>query len=230
MKKSVSENDQYTILDLTDSILFALRENNQLQAMNAVQKIIDQGIPYYIDDHLVEWKFFLVRIQSLIMEVLRHGNTGSFVAKNIEKYLISIDSARSVDECQQLLRQIVSDACEMNREMDEKYSMLVQRIKEQVALDLTQPLTLQYFADLLNVNSSYLSNLFRQQTGVTITEYVTTKRITHAASLLAFTKLPIKTIAKQVGIPDVQYFSRLFKRSMGMTPTQYRNNYYMKDL
>ena len=71
-------------------------------------------------------------------------------------------------------------------------------------------------------NSSYLSNLFRKEVGMTITEYVTNHRILHAADLLLTSMQPVKTIAKQVGFADVQYFSRVFKKKMGKTPSQFR--------
>jgi len=113
--------------------------------------------------------------------------------------------------------------CSVNEKAKIRYPSLVQKIMECVSMDLQQPLTLQYFASLFNVNSSYLSNLFHKHTGVTITEYVTKVRIDHASTLLAYTREPVRDIARKVGITDVQYFSRLFKRLTGLTPTQYRD-------
>jgi len=113
--------------------------------------------------------------------------------------------------------------CDMNSLKEiQRYSLLVQTVLQTVDRDLSQPLTLQDFAKKLNVNSSYLSNLFSKEVGVTLTEYVTAQRISYAADLLLTTQEPIKTVAKKAGIPDVQYFSRLFKKRTGQTPSQYR--------
>ena len=207
----------------TDKILFAVKEGNLVQAREAALAYIESGIPGYLKDPLTEWKFMLVRMMTLLVEVItRSTSVTQYLEKRSEDFLRSIEAAQTEEECREMFVMFVEQVCNMNAEMGKQYSQLVQKIMEQVAMDLTQPLTLQYFSDRLNVNSSYLSNLFRQQTGVTITEYVTDKRITHAATLLAFTRNPIKTVAKQVGISDVQYFSRLFKRRMEMTPSQYR--------
>ena len=87
MKKSVTDSNHSGILELTDSIIFAIRENNELQAMNDAEKIFDEGLPFFIDDHLQQWKYMLVRAHSLIMEITRRGANGSFITKTIEKYL-----------------------------------------------------------------------------------------------------------------------------------------------
>ena len=72
------------------------------------------------------------------------------------------------------------------------------------------------------LNSSYVSSLFKRETGSTLTNFVNNKRIEHAIYLLNTTKLPIQDIAVQCGITDVNYFTKLFKKIKNMTPSQYR--------
>ena len=204
-------------------MLFAVREGNEYQAVDAARSQIEAGLSGHIDDPLLDWQFFLVRTLTLMTDVMLHnGRMKRYLEQFAVERVKQIAKAESVEECHSLLVDFVKDGCKLTSEIRHPYSIQIQKIMEEVAMDLTQPLTLQYFATKLNVNSSYLSNLFRQQTGVTITDYVTEKRLSHAATLLSYTQKPIKSIARQVGIPDVQYFSRLFKRRMNMTPTQYR--------
>ena len=211
------------VLNFTDKMVFAVREGNEYQAVEAAHQQIEAGLPSNIDNPLLNWQFFLIRTLTLMTDVMIHNGR---MKRYLEQFAVErvklIGKAESVKECQGLLVDFVKDGCRLNADIRHPYSIQVQRIMEEVAMDLTQPLTLQFFAAKLNVNSSYLSNLFRQQAGVTITDYVTDKRLSHAATLLSYTQKPIKSIARQVGIPDVQYFSRLFKRKMNMTPTQYR--------
>ncbi len=217
------ETDEEKIINYTESLLFAVREGNEYKAVSAAKNQIDTGLPGFLDDLLTEWKFYLVRTLTLMTDVMLHnGRMGRYLDQFATERMKKIAEAVNVEECHGLLISFAKEGCRLTADVSRHYSVQVQKIMEEVAMDLTLPLTLQYFAGELNVNSSYLSNLFRQQTGVTITDYVTDKRMSHAATLLGYTQRPIKTIAKQVGIPDVQYFSRLFKRRMGMTPTQYR--------
>ena len=80
-------------------------------------------------------------------------------------------------------------------------------------------------AAMCYISPSYLSNLFKRETGTTLIDYINTQRTQRAAHLLVDTKQSVAAIAAQVGILDVNYFARLFKKSLGQTPTQYRRSH-----
>lgn len=102
------------------------------------------------------------------------------------------------------------------------YSQLVQYIIARVDFDLTSDLSLKAHAEALNVNASYLSSLFKKETGVTLTDYVNRKRIEHAVYLLASTDIPISAVGQRCGIQDDNYFTKIFKKYTSITPKQYR--------
>lgn len=107
------------------------------------------------------------------------------------------------------------------------YSLLVRKVLTRIDMDLTADLSLRAQAAELEVNASYLSTLFKKETGKTLTEYVNGKRIEQAVFLLNSTRLQIQSIAQRCGIPDVNYFARLFKAKVGKTPKEYRNSIYI---
>jgi AraC-like DNA-binding protein len=74
----------------------------------------------------------------------------------------------------------------------------------------------------LDRNSEYLSHVFKQFAGMTIVEYIQSLRLQLAKHLLRSGDKPIQEIAGVTGFADPFYFSRLFKKSAGITPTQYR--------
>lgn len=102
------------------------------------------------------------------------------------------------------------------------YSQLVQYIIARIDFDLTADLSLKANAAALNVNPSYLSTLFRKETGKTLTDYVNQKRVEHAVYLLASTDLPISAVGQRCGISDDNYFTKIFKKYTSITPKQYR--------
>lgn len=75
----------------------------------------------------------------------------------------------------------------------------------------------------LDRNAEYLSHVFRQFAGMTIVEYVQLLRLQLAKHLLRSSGKPIQDIAREAGFADPFYFSRLFKKSERVTPTQYRD-------
>lgn len=83
-------------------------------------------------------------------------------------------------------------------------------------------LTLDEISRSVYLNPCYLSARFRTDTGRTITEYVQQKRVLEAKRLLSTTDDMLQDIALKVGIPDPSYFSAVFKKHTGMTPTRFR--------
>ena len=83
-------------------------------------------------------------------------------------------------------------------------------------------LMLQDVADTVHMSQSHFSTLFSQETGLTFTRYLTALRIGKAKELLATTQLRTSQIAFSVGYNDAHYFSYLFKKNTGLTPSEYR--------
>ncbi|MNY58324.1 Multiple antibiotic resistance protein MarA [compost metagenome] len=74
------------------------------------------------------------------------------------------------------------------------------------------------------MSRTYVSRIFRRETGSSITNYLTARRIKEACSLLMSSGLPIQHIAERIGLPNPSYFIRLFKKEVGVTPFQYRRS------
>lgn len=108
------------------------------------------------------------------------------------------------------------------------YPAVIRRVMINIDSDLSADLSLRTQAKLVGVNPSYLSTLFKKETGQTLTEYVTGKRIEQAIFLLNSTNMQIQMVASYCGIPDLCYFTKTFKKLVGMTPTEYRG-YVMRE-
>ena len=79
-------------------------------------------------------------------------------------------------------------------------------------------------AEAFEMSTSTLSRLFKNQIGVGFSEYVNEKRIERAKDLLLTTSASTREIAEQVGLPNYNYFLRLFKSTVGVSPTVFRQN------
>lgn len=105
---------------------------------------------------------------------------------------------------------------------DKNYSPIVQKVIVRIDFDLTADLSLNANAAALNINASYLSTVFKKETGQTLTEYVNKKRMQNAIYLLTTTNLSISQIGQRCGIHDDNYFTKIFKKHTGKTPKQFR--------
>lgn len=210
----------------SDKLLIAIREKNETQAMKTVEDQIKNGLPHMLDDPLMEWKFYLVGLLTYITYFLNDsGVVENYYDHSRVEFTKEVYNAQSVEQCEEILRKIARFFSERDQEPERTLSPLVRKVITDVDTDLKEPLTLQYFSEKLEVNGSYLSNLFRRETGKTITQYVTDQRLKHAENLLRYTNKPVRSVAVEVGIGDAQYFSRLFRKKTGMKPTEYRRKY-----
>lgn len=88
--------------------------------------------------------------------------------------------------------------------------------------NLRAPLTLKDMAEHAGLSVSHFSFVFRQQTGYSPMDYFIHLKIQHACTLLSLTARTIQDIAYEIGYEDPYYFSRLFKKVIGVSPRQYR--------
>lgn len=124
-------------------------------------------------------------------------------------------AARSITE--KLLEQLRELELPTNKELISQVGIYVlQNIEEGVSL---KSISEKYF-----VNKEYLSHLFKLETGRNFTDYVTEMKMKYAKRKLDDTDIKIYHIANMLGFRDTEYFSRIFKKYYGCSPTEYRKN------
>ncbi len=89
----------------------------------------------------------------------------------------------------------------------------------------SSPLTLDYLTKFFGISRSHLTREFKKYTGYAPIEYLIQLRLDQAKMLLSSTSLPANKIAHMVGIHDINNFTNLFKKIVGMTPGSYRKGY-----
>lgn len=87
----------------------------------------------------------------------------------------------------------------------------------------TEEIKLENIAEAMHLSKFYVSRLFQAETGSSVMQYLTARRIKAACRLLQTTSLPVEVIGGRIGIANSSYFIRLFKKEVGTTPLKYRN-------
>jgi two-component system response regulator YesN len=106
----------------------------------------------------------------------------------------------------------------------EKNQEMIQQMKEYIADNYQNGITLSEMARDFNISISYLSSLFHEETGESFSEYLNLLRLNKAKELLKSTDIKIYQIADRLGFNDAYYFSSWFKKQVGASPTTYRDN------
>ena len=94
---------------------------------------------------------------------------------------------------------------------------------------LTEEISLSVLAEEFHLNPQYISQLFKTEIGVGFLAYLTNIRMERAKKLLLTTNLSIAEVSEQSGYADYRVFTKVFKKSEGITPSQYRRDFLEKE-
>lgn len=143
----------------------------------------------------------------------------------IETFDINSEIMQSRKEMERYLVRIMDQALACRRKASgDRYSAVVQQVVDYIAANYgDEELSLNRVASHVNFSPNHLSMIFSQQTGSTFIKYLTDYRMEKAKELLRCTNKKTSIIGSEVGYKDSHYFSFLFKKTQGMTPTVYRN-------
>lgn len=108
------------------------------------------------------------------------------------------------------------------RAASQKHHPLTQTILAYIHQHFSERITLKQIGELTFFSPIYCDTVFKNDMGVSIIEYVLSLRIENAKEQLMEEELSIKEIAESVGFHDHNYFSRVFKKRVGLTPSDYR--------
>lgn len=120
-----------------------------------------------------------------------------------------------------LFEQRVSAAADPEKQEERTITGITRYLQEHLA----EEISLTVLADEFHLNPQYISQLFKSEIGVNFLAYLTSIRMERAKKLLLTTPLSIAEVAEQSGYVDYRVFTKVFKKSEGITPSQYRRDF-----
>lgn len=211
---------------LENEILDAVTNGQSFKADSLLPIFSPMAFENRLSDPIRNAKNYGIIMNTLLRKAAERGGVHPLYIDTVSsEFALKIENTSTIDGLQQLMKKMFDTYCRLVKKHSTKdYSPLVQHAITLIDGRITEELSLNTIAGLLNVSSSYFSTLFKKETGSTLTEYINNRRIKHAKYLLETTKLQIQTIAQHCGIMDVHYFSKVFKKKTGMTPKEYRQS------
>jgi AraC-like DNA-binding protein len=102
----------------------------------------------------------------------------------------------------------------------------VATVKQYLRAQIGEKILLQELADVVHLTPNYLCTLFKEHTGTTLMNYLKQIRMREAEKLLTYTDLSIYRIAEDIGFEEASYFTKVFRKTYGVSPTEFRNNLF----
>lgn len=187
------------------------------------------GLGILSDDPLQNIKFHFVVTAALAARYCIEG--GMNLA---ESYSLSDFYIQKMDRCTEL-----KDVSELHAAMCEDYAKRMRNLAKRktgsrhiaVCLDyiydhLHTRITVNALAELVNLNPSYLSKLFKKEMGCSMNQYIRDKKISTAKNMLVYSEYSPAQIAAILAFPSQSYFTEIFRKHTGMTPVRYRTRYF----
>lgn len=157
---------------------------------------------------------------SYVQEALRLGATDYLLKpiryKELEKVILKAEEKVMIQD----------KKVELNARLDdmviEDTGSLVEQVKNYILTNLSSELQRDELASVVHISAGHLSRIFKEEEGISLSDYIINKRIAMAKQLLSRTAIPITSVASKVGISYASYFTKIFKKYTGLTPQEYR--------
>ena len=140
-------------------------------------------------------------------------------------YILKVDKCKSLEDISILHAIMCEDYAKHMKNLRKKKvcSIHIAKCIDYIYDHLHTRITVKHLVELTDVSPSYLSRLFKQETGISITQYIQSCKIETAQNMLIYSEYSPAQIAATLAFPSQSYFNEVFKKRTGMTPLKYRS-------
>lgn len=166
---------------------------------------------------------YILQLTAVLTRSLLESGVGpEYLEIYSSSFLEGLALAQTVEAMEIWLKGVI-DKCLACVNCTSVQDKLINYAKYYIKEHFAEPISLKDVARQVHLSEFYFSRLFKCKQGINFWEYLTRLRLEKAKSLLLTTDDTVAAIAKKVGYPDANYFSRLFRQRVGITPNKYRS-------
>ena len=197
-----------------------IEHNEIFKVKNLVQEIFSEElVKKYGSAYL---RIMWIRILNLLLHHYeRRGRNAAEIEKMLQNYNL-LDRIQSLQEIRQKIMEMVMECVSTESVADANTRSKIQMAIGYIQEHFAENLTVNVLAEHYGMSPNYFSSMFKKEMSRSAVNYITELRINQARELLYHSELSVVDISKKVGYEDSQYFFRVFKKYLGMTPLQYR--------
>lgn len=141
-------------------------------------------------------------------------------------FIMRADECTSIDDVRSVHYEMTEEYTKQMRILGSRmYSKRILRAVEYISEHLHSRVLIEETAEALHITPSYLSRLFKSETGMTYSEYVNRRKIEEATGLLRYSDYTDLEISNLLCFSSQSYFIKIFKKIIGMTPNEYKKKY-----
>ena len=183
------------------------------------------------DDPLKNLLYLCICNITLVTRFAIEGGMDAEKAYNAsDLYIQKYDKARSTEEFYNLHREMIEYYVRAvsAAKKENVYSKPVIQCMDYIQIHLHEAIVVRDLAGMCGLNESYLSVLFKRETGVNITEYVVIKRMETAENMLKYSDFTLSEISDILHFSSYSHFARTFRKYYDTSPKKYRDTHYRR--
>lgn len=205
-------------------LLECIRKGDSKEALLAAKKFISSPSEPRLKNMLRDQKLLLTSANTLFRKAVEENEIHPIYLHEISsKYVSKIELTNSRSALDMVYENMIIEYCSLvNNKSRNKYSLPVKNILDYIEFNFSSTITLKDLSDRFSLSIPYISSQFKKEVGITIIHFINQLRINTAIELLNGGSMSIQDIAATVGILDYNYFTKIFKKEIGMTPTEFR--------
>ncbi len=145
-----------------------------------------------------------------------------------DMYIRKADVTKTEEELRKLNLKMCLDFTQRMKKLKKEtiYSKHIVQCVDYIYAHINERITTEQLAAQCGLHISYLSRLFKKETGVGISEYIRNRKIEAAQNMLKYSEYTFSEIAHFLAFSSQSHFVKVFRESVGVTPREYRNQYY----
>lgn len=226
---SVGERDRNKIY-LSERAMLQMVRNGDINYYSALQSSSMQspGVPVQGQDPLRQTKTSIVVFTTLVSRAAMEGGLSPEIAYALgDSYIQAAEDCRDSGELSALAHAMYHDFIFRVHHLrtNPNYSHAIQKCCDYIELSLDRKIRTSDLASLVGYTEYYLTEKFKKETGVSVSNYIRFAKMERAKVLLESTDLSVNEIADRLAFNTVNYFIQGFKETTGYTPAQYRKKF-----
>ncbi|MBR5291201.1 MAG: helix-turn-helix transcriptional regulator [Erysipelotrichaceae bacterium] len=230
-EKETSSDERRAMLEVRyqaeNELLEAVAKGDTVKAYESLGKMRGKDVAERFTMSLITQKNSLIIFNTLLRKTIEEVGVHPYTIDEISsRFSNMIEMMMDEEEYMMLMKMLITEYSEYALKYgNSQHHPIVQKMVNLIHAELNTSISLNSIAKSMNMNASYLSNLFKQETGMTLMYFINQQKINLACEYLKKTQQNITQIADKAGFMDVNYFTRVFKKHMGVSPTEYRRHY-----
>lgn len=214
---------QFDPLCLKNELGHILEQDGKNDLLAFIDKYFEQNM-YPSEEYLKGLGFAILNIAQITLVEKNESFSNIFGSDtDIWEKLFRFETISDIKQCLVNALETVRDY--LNRQGKNRYRKIVEDIKNIVDENYGQISNIEQIVKPLYISASYANHIFKQQTGMSIFDYLIERRMEAAKKMLSDENVRIYEVSEKVGYLNKSYFITLFKEYTGLTPKQYMDKY-----